>query len=56
MKLRSVIDFNWKILELVSLKQPLQLLYHSENTFGVAKLTTLVPFICESNPWGLYTL
>ena len=27
-----------------------------KHPLGVEKLTTLVPFICESNPWGLYTL
>ena len=48
--------------------QPLQLLYHGKNTFdtpsklelsmshkhplGVEKVTTLVHFIFESNPWG----
>mgnify|MGYP001794607022 FL=1 len=47
--------------------QPLQLLYHGKNTFdtpsklelsmshkhplGVEKVTTLVHFIFESNPW-----
>ena len=50
--------------------QPHQLLYHGKNSFdtlsklelsmsqkhplGVEKVTTLVPFILESNPWGLY--
>ena len=47
--------------------QPLQLLYHGKNTFdtpsklelsmshkhslGIEKVTTVVPFIFESNPW-----
>ena len=52
-----------------SSKQPVQLLYNGKNTFvtpsklelkmsqnhplGVQKVTTLVPFIFESNPWEL---
>ena len=52
-----------------SSKQPVQLLYNGKNTFvtpsklklkmsqnhplGVDKVTTLVPFIFESNPWVL---